>query len=762
MPGDGLNPPGTTPAARGPEAVGGGAALAGLGAAGFCAGFYALNHGFFFVDDFQTHALPNFLTVARGWLAGQPPLLTQGSWYAGALAGEIPAGLWSPVLTACGVAATLAGLSLPAAAALFAAVHEGVLAAGVFALARRLGLPAHAAATAAMAGALNGYVFVWGARDWIYDLASFAWLPWLWWALLRPGSALGAVVPAGVAIALMITTGWPFTLVAAASLTAALAADAWLVERRVAALTRFAAAWLVGVGLAAPALAMWIAQLAASHRAGTGLFADPAWRVPLAALPGLVLPAVHAEWFAFVAQVRKPAHELAGGLVPLAALLAAALARTPGFWRARRVELLLLGIFGAASLLPGLWNFRWPFRWLPMVHLTLALIGAAALAAVPRTGRAGPGLVALALVLATWAAAAWGAGDASPLLWATGIGYVLLTAAWAASERLAPGQALARWAPPAVVAGTLAVTYLLLPLERPPQGKWRVEEAIREPAPFERGRGYLVAITPPEQDQAARAGWPLVVMRLGNLPMLAGLEVVNGYSNMGPRGLERAFELRNAGTISVGAAAHVLARELGPDGWLRLMGVDGLVVGPLNASRHRPPAGWRVVHAGVDGELWHREGPPAPLFRALGAATTVATPEGAIAAVFARPADAPPAFVVAGDAPAGASRAYGPATLARMSAAAPDRLLAEVQTGDRPALLAVTRAYYPGWRAWVAGAEVPVRALNGVQLAVEVPAGVAGRLEVRYRPWPMVWGLWASGLTLVALLVLGYWRPRAR
>ncbi len=733
-----------------------GAALVGAGAAGFCLTFFALNRGFFFVDDGQTASLPHLLAMGRSWLEGHPAILTR-SWYAG----ETPIGVWSPALTGVAVVAVLAGWSLPAAAAAFAIFHEAVLAAGIFALGRRLGLPAFAATAAAAVGALNGYVFLWGARDWMGDLACFAWLPWLWWALLRPGSALAAATLGGLALALMISVVWPFTVVMAAVLTAALAGRALYDERRPAALARYVGAWAIGLGLGAPTLLPWIALLGSSHRAATGLVTDLTWRVPLAALPGLVLPAVHADWRIFTAEVRKAAHELTGGLVPIAALSAALIARAPAFLRGRAVEIGLLVLFGAACLAPGFWNFRWPFRWLPMVHLSLALVGAAALAASPRVGRAGAGAAAVVLVLATWAAAAWIGGDASPLLWATGVGYLAIAAGWAALERFAPAHPATRWAPAAAVIGTLAVSYLLLPLERPAHGKWRVVEAVRDPAPFEPGRGYLFAVTPLEQDLAAREGWPLVIMRLGNLPMLADLSVVNGYSNMGPRGLEHAFELRHTGTISQAGADHVLARELGPDGWLRLMGVDGLVVGPLTARSHRPPAGWRIVHVGPDGELWHREGAQAPLFRPIAAVRTVATPEAAIDAVFARPATQLPAFVVDVEAPAGTARAYGGATVAGVSTMATDHLVAEVATTDRPALLALPRAYYAGWRAWVAGAEVPVRSLNGVQLAVEVPARAKGRLELRYRPWATVLGLWVAGLTLLALLaLLALTRPR--
>ena len=740
----------------------GGAALAGAGAAACCMGFYALNRGFFLVDDGQTASLPYLLAMGRGWLQGAPAALS-ASWYAG----ETPVGPWSPALAGVAAGALLAGASLNGAAAAFAAFHEGVLAAGCYALARRLGLPAHAAALAAVVGAFNGYAFVWGARDWINDLACFAWLPWLWWALLRPGPALPAATLGGLAIALMAHDVWPFTLVTAAALTAALAARALHAERRPAALGRYVGAWAIGLGLGAPTLLPWLDLVGGSHRAATGLVADATWQVPLAALPGLVLPAIHAEWQIFAGAARKPAHELAGGLVPVAALLAAALGGWRAAMRGHGVALAMLALFAALALLPGFWNFRWPFRGLPMAHLALALAGAAAIAAAPRRGAIGPGAIALALVAATWAGAALLAGDGSPLLWATGVAYALLAAGGGAPERGGPGhppapRAAPRRAPGApalVAAGTLGATYLLLPLERPAQGKWRVEEAVRAPAPFDPARTYLLLATPVEQLEAAQRGWPLTAMRIGNLPMLAGLRTLNGYTNAGPPGLERIFAMRHAGTVAPRAADHMIAHELGPDGWLRRLGVDGVAVGPARMAGG-PPPGWVRAYEGPDGAIWHRLGPPAPPFQAIRAARTAPSTVAAADAVYAHRAGPFPATLVAPAAPAGQPRAYADAALAAMDAATPQALGADVRVGaGAPALVAVSRAYYRGWRAWLGDRELPTHALDGVQLAVELPAGAVGRLEIRYRPRSFDLGLALAALTAI-LLALAWWRRR--
>ena len=54
-------------------------------------------------------------------------------------------------------------------------------------------------------------------------------------------------------------------------------------------------------------------------------------------------------------------------------------------------------------------------------------------------------------------------------------------------------------------------------------------------------------------------------------------------------------------------------------------------------------------------------------------------------------------------------------------------------TAPRPGYLVVRQAYYPGWRAWVDGEEVPLYPADGVLMALPVPAG-RHRVQVVYAP----------------------------
>ncbi len=72
--------------------------------------------------------------------------------------------------------------------------------------------------------------------------------------------------------------------------------------------------------------------------------------------------------------------ELACGTVPSLALGAGLLGLRGEFVRRMKWELGLLALVLAIAMLPSANVFRWSFRWLPLLHLVLALVAAEALA----------------------------------------------------------------------------------------------------------------------------------------------------------------------------------------------------------------------------------------------------------------------------------------------------------------------------------------------------------------------------------------------
>ena len=99
-------------------------------------------------------------------------------------------------------------------------------------------------------------------------------------------------------------------------------------------------------------------------------------------------------------------------------------------------------------------------------------------------------------------------------------------------------------------------------------------------------------------------------------------------------------------------------------------------------------------------------------------------------------------------------RAPGPAGQVRAKRWGTSSFQATV-TADRPALLTVSQAWFPGWRGRVDGRSVPVLRANGVVQAIPVPAGTH-EVKLFYQPPRLRLGLVLSTLTLMALLAWAF------
>jgi hypothetical protein len=82
----------------------------------------------------------------------------------------------------------------------------------------------------------------------------------------------------------------------------------------------------------------------------------------------------------------------------------------------------------------------------------------------------------------------------------------------------------------------------------------------------------------------------------------------------------------------------------------------------------------------------------------------------------------------------------------------PERLHLDADA-EHPAVLVVADAWYPGWRAWVDGAESPVLPVNGVFRGVAVGPG-RHRVEMRFVPWTFRVGGTTSAVAACVLLIL--------
>jgi hypothetical protein len=391
-------------------------------------------------------------------------------------------------------------------------------------------------------------------------------------------------VPAGLFLFLLITAGWPFTVLMAALLSAWIMVQAWAQRRRLLDLWPTPAAWVIGMGLSAPAWMMFLESSpnAARIQASAGLRTS-AWSVPFEALPGLILPNVETLWYVFNTIKLHVSTELAGGLVPVVVLVACLWHGGRACFRVLRWEWGLCGLLFVLATSPSIGNFRYSFRWLPLFFLTLGLLAAQALAwlrdrakgvgsrfdphgvkkqtvettpdpfctpssagaperPIPNLGR-----IALYVILFIWLRASLSQPDAKGLLMAGALSLLGLAFCWWQIEARCPPTSLLRKAMPAVVVllscGSACVT--CAPGTEVPT--WRISERIRQPGPLDPNIRYLSIHTLKDifvlddtrfHERLEGIGAELY---FGNTPAYAGLDFVNGYSPMLPLGMHQLF-----------------------------------------------------------------------------------------------------------------------------------------------------------------------------------------------------------------------------
>src|SRR3954468_2551408 len=515
----------------------------------------------FWNDDYELSILPVFADVARSWSHGDWPLLSPYSWVCGNLAGEYQYGTFSVFVNAAVILIWKFPLSFPQEAAALSIAHLFVLAMGGYLLARGRDLSPPLSMMVALVAALNGWIICWGATDWFGALGAFAWLPWAWWAMERAldrrRSRWRFLWPAPF-VYLVLAGGFPYTVLMLGLVALWLATKSLGQTRELGSILPLLGGALLGIGLAAPA---WLALLDYVHGSARAV-QDSAehfqWRVPFAALPGLVFPKWTVNWADFSSRLMPhTATELACGLVPPTALLAGLFILGRGLIRRIGWDLALLLIALILCLLPTAGVFRWSFRWLPLVHLVLALCAAESLQLLAESGL-----------------------------------------------RFARS-----WLPAMVTFVALLGTYLWIP---PNCGvpKYNLAQELSQPAPLDGQRLYLSFYPAPELAyDTEKTPEPFgTVLRPGSTSMWGGVRLINGYSPVRPSGVAREFASAIHGEIPPDVAARLLENESGPEGELARLGVDGIIVAREVGLDPQPESEWELVPTTDEGRVFHRRG----------------------------------------------------------------------------------------------------------------------------------------------------------
>jgi len=675
-------------------------------------------------------------------------------------AGHLP--VWNPYtfsgypLLATNQAAVLyppnwAFVVLPAVAANNAVVILDFVIAGVgaFVLSRRLCGDDVGAMVSGLGFAFCGFMFAHITHQSM--IASVAWLPWVVWGfeLLRARVSAGRLAIGGGAFALVALAGHSqmvfLTVVVIAVYAAVLALTT--AQARWRPLILAAALLAVGGGLAAVQLLPTAAILHATDRAkldyaGATTYSLPASHAPLLVFPylfggrsptGHISGGYHGAW-----ELR----ELSGYAGGAALVLAAA-----GVSRARRdrrvaallavAAVCLVMALGSSTpvgrlvyALPIAGQFRAWGRYLAGVDLVVAMLagyGVAALRAAETARRArqaaigAAGAIALgALVVPHVGPVAAHYPDTASVLWPT------VAAALAAALALVIGRA-----PRVVLPALAAVVALDLVFSFGVFTEWRTMSPGRTTVDW----ALTFVRNPPDApggidryvDLSRRSS---AVRDEVDIAAINGRRSVNGFDPLAPRDyLEAAGDMSYFGLVTTPAAFTRPESHL-----LDLLRVS-LVVDDARAADQplqlpREPALSESFVVGQAGRVSRAH--------ALDAIQGVVSFDPRATAL-----------VEASCRGCSAARTSGPAGTSDVTRREPSRRTLDVRA-DRPAMVVVSEAWFPGWHATVDGRAAPVVRVDGIVQGVPVTAGHHS-VELRYRPPGLHAGALVSAFTIAAL-----------
>jgi hypothetical protein len=622
---------------------------------------------------------------------------------------------------------------------LIIALHVGILAAGMWWLARRrlsLAPPAGLVATVAVVG--SGMVMV--RMLFFEQILVLAWAPWLLGCVDAAVHATEdrrarAVATLAVVCALTVTAGHsqlvymfiPMVLVWAV----ARALDAGRARR----LVDVAAAGALGAALAATQLLPTAALARRSANAGgrdlSGPVSSPAYAVQGRRLPGTLLGDPFAKLHTVASDGYENLTYIGATAAVLAVLgLAVLLRRRSTRWSGAGLALL-----GAGSLLlalgPRLFVYRVAFRVVPGFDearvparwsiVTVLVVGLAAAAAADALRRAGT--VDRAVALATAAVVAVGAlaiavgpfhrpDTAALVAWAVA-GLVVVAAAWFAVDRA--GMAAA------------AVPAVLLLAELGTMNQHSAARAARAPAPYTSYSSPLVESLAADGDRVFALtadrlddyGYLVTTLR-PNANVTFGVRSLDGYDGgiqVTDRWARAVSELAGKRVVADVPLRNQLAYPLDPAAFARF-GVHWLMLDTSFVRPEEVAPGWTgpVRTEGTIG-IWEN-----PSYR------------GDARVVGRRACDAPcPALWSTVDRPG-----------AQQLGVSVDR--------STPGVLVLAEQWDSGWHAEVDGTPARVIPVDVSQIGVEVPAG-AHRVTLTYRAPGLGPGLVTTGAA--AAVVVG-------
>jgi hypothetical protein len=298
--------------------------------------------------------------------------------------------------------------------------------------------------------------------------------------------------------------------------------------------------------------------------------------------------------------------------------------------------------------------------------------------------------------------------------------FVIIAACWWALDGALHRQTqLRQWAAAAVTFAALLVTYRDMGTSGP-VARYPFQDTLNNIAPLASDRLYLSLYRSPQSNyRADQYEWSFgEAVRPGSTSMFAGVHLINGYSPISPAGVGRLFDFGTHGQINPAKVGEIIIPESGTGGLLRDLGIDGIIVAWDFDLPGRCRGSGKSLNAGQT-------------------ATSIIAVSGSSTSARGRATTCRPLTC-------GSSRH----TPSRDRGGHACGYFARVE-------LLFSRPFFTGYEARINGAAHPVSAYRGLIPAIEMPAGVSGRVELIYRPRAVLLGGAIAAATAVAMILAG-------
>jgi hypothetical protein len=666
---------------------------------------------FYLRDDMQHYHMPTFVHMGELLRQGEFPFISLSAWHGGNLLGEHQNALFNPVSLITYYLLPSAPDYSQAATAL-AIFYYAIFATGIYALCRSYGANKNWSFLAGVVAVTNPFIVYYFSQSWFAVFISTCWLSWAWALLARATRSRGYFVAAVIACYLTITAGWPQTTLVLALLAGLIAIDTWKHRGWRIALLPLAAAGCAAL-MSAPALLPLLSLKEVSSRAFE--FSNRNFLVPsLGDALSVSAPFYRGfiSWWGGYILTPTPHFYVAWFMLPLLPFINWAKMN----WRSSGLFALLAATTLFFVALRGPENFgplRWSIRFLPLFQLSVLVVFIVISSKVGFTKPSGPRrLVSLAIILFLVV----GTMQATPRVYGSQllVGLVMTLAVYLAVRLNGRPQIVF------LTAVTLlfsTVNFVLYP------ALFDIWSVPTKPANVRTGSGIPTSYL---FNDSSIAYFPdpslFQELQYGQIPLNYGRSVINGHTPIGHVSFEKTFCMQVQGQTCEGGGRALLVKDPSTNVLLAdLMRVDTIVVQKGNRQN---------LLAAVMGPEWKCD------TRKWTASCSRPLPNATLPGNLS--------YVTPGT----QVDAVGKPSLLRETVS--------IKSNDA-AKLVFARLYWPGYKFFLDGKQLPLIRHLGFLVSVDVPAGANGStLSLIWHPPFFRIGLMFAALGLLIASVTAF------